>query len=115
MRLYFGVLFFLMIRRPPRSTRTDTLFPDTTLFRSAVGDGVAGQLADLARVVRGVAGLGESHVDARRVQPRRVLQAGADVVEVRRQVGQRVDEHRHAGRGQLRGELPRIEIGRAHV
>src|SRR3546814_10311018 len=27
---------FLMIRRPPRSTRTDTLFPYTTLFRSAV-------------------------------------------------------------------------------
>src|SRR3546814_16975335 len=28
------VLFFLMLRRPPRSTRTDTLFPYTTLFRS---------------------------------------------------------------------------------
>src|SRR3546814_11510742 len=28
--------FFLMIRRPPRSTRTDTLFPYTTLFRSFV-------------------------------------------------------------------------------
>src|SRR3546814_1777800 len=27
--------FFLMIRRPPRSTRTDTIFPYTTLFRSA--------------------------------------------------------------------------------
>src|SRR3546814_9824359 len=27
-------LFILMIRRPPRSTRTDTLFPCTTLFRS---------------------------------------------------------------------------------
>src|SRR3546814_13378799 len=26
--------FFLMIRRPPRATRTDTLFPYTTLFRS---------------------------------------------------------------------------------
>src|SRR3546814_20602821 len=26
--------FFLMFRRPPRSTRTDTLFPYTTLFRS---------------------------------------------------------------------------------
>src|SRR3546814_20041320 len=26
--------FFLKIRRPPRSTRTDTLFPYTTLFRS---------------------------------------------------------------------------------
>src|SRR3546814_14757792 len=33
--LYFLLLlFFLMIRRPPRSTRTDTLFPYTTLFRS---------------------------------------------------------------------------------
>src|SRR3546814_8650052 len=30
--VYF--FFFLMIRRPPRSTRTDTLFPYTTLFRS---------------------------------------------------------------------------------
>src|SRR3546814_20357891 len=28
---------FLMRRRPPRSTRTDTLFPDTTLFRSGRG------------------------------------------------------------------------------
>src|SRR3546814_2525636 len=35
--LYFYtylLVFFLMIRRPPRSTRTDTLFPYTTLFRS---------------------------------------------------------------------------------
>src|SRR3546814_20650913 len=34
--LFFAVLllFFLMIRRPPRPTRTDTLFPYTTLFRS---------------------------------------------------------------------------------
>src|SRR3546814_1913624 len=31
--MYCGV-FFLMIRLPPRSTRTDTLFPYTTLFRS---------------------------------------------------------------------------------
>src|SRR3546814_14184052 len=30
----FSIIFFLMIRRPPRSTRTDTLFPYTTLFRS---------------------------------------------------------------------------------
>src|SRR3546814_18890859 len=34
-------LFFLMIRRPPRSTRTDTLFPYTTLFRSVVERGEA--------------------------------------------------------------------------
>src|SRR3546814_15020927 len=32
--LFLSLFFFLMIRRPPRSTRTDTLFPYTTLFRS---------------------------------------------------------------------------------
>src|SRR3546814_16720834 len=32
--LFLYCFFFLMIRRPPRSTRTDTLFPYTTLFRS---------------------------------------------------------------------------------
>src|SRR3546814_1871565 len=43
------LLFFLRIRRPPRSTRTDTLFPYTTLFRSTsvgahpVGDWVTRQ------------------------------------------------------------------------
>src|SRR3546814_4589426 len=40
----FVLFFFLMIRRPPRSTRTDTLFPYTTLFRSApsyIGDAPA--------------------------------------------------------------------------
>src|SRR3546814_17949393 len=31
---YSYTFFFLLIRRPPRSTRTDTLFPSTTLFRS---------------------------------------------------------------------------------
>src|SRR3546814_10190168 len=31
------IVLFLMIRRPPRSTRTDTLFPYTTLFRSSDG------------------------------------------------------------------------------
>src|SRR3546814_5626267 len=49
-----------MIRRPPRSTRTDTLFPYTTLFRSieAVPDRVRRRGRDLreARVVRVRAG-----------------------------------------------------------
>src|SRR3546814_15316220 len=35
--LFIIYFFFLMIRRPPRSTRTDTLFPYTTLFRSDAG------------------------------------------------------------------------------
>src|SRR3546814_4794421 len=32
----YVLCFFLMTRRPPRSTRTDTLFPYTTLFRSLI-------------------------------------------------------------------------------
>src|SRR3546814_13732330 len=38
---YLVFYFFLMIRRPPRSTRTDTLFPYTTLFRSRDADDAA--------------------------------------------------------------------------
>src|SRR5881397_3291735 len=34
--LFFFFFFFLMIRRPPRSTRLNTLFPYTTLFRSEI-------------------------------------------------------------------------------
>src|SRR3546814_9718 len=48
-----GICFlFLMIQRQPRSTRTDTLFPYTTLFRSAaerVIDEYCGSSSDLAR------------------------------------------------------------------
>src|SRR3546814_4616501 len=47
------LFFFLMIRRPPRSTRTDTLFPYTTLFRSPTADyeyGVAGILTASYRI-----------------------------------------------------------------
>src|SRR3546814_8459912 len=43
-----------MIRRPPRSTRTDTLFPYTTLFRSATGEIVqhAGEILELVSSTR---------------------------------------------------------------
>src|SRR3546814_5323098 len=48
----FIVFFFLMIRRPPRSTRTDTCFPYTTLFRSARNQllGMAAKDPDLVAV-----------------------------------------------------------------
>src|SRR3546814_10975655 len=42
----FYLLFFLMIRRPPRSTRTDILFPYTTLFRSLAAVIIAVGAAD---------------------------------------------------------------------
>src|SRR3546814_5934706 len=44
-------VFFLMIRRPPRSTRTDTLFPYTTLFRSALD--IAAQPIEIVRRLGG--------------------------------------------------------------
>src|SRR3546814_15431612 len=40
----FLLVCFFMIRLPPRSTRTDTLFPYTTLFRSHVAAGAAGHV-----------------------------------------------------------------------
>src|SRR3546814_20928803 len=42
--------FFLLIRRPPRSTRTDTLFPYTTLFRSVLAPGEREQMAIGSRI-----------------------------------------------------------------
>src|SRR3546814_6939552 len=50
------VVFFLMIRRPPRSTRTDTLFPYTTLFRSVRIERVVGQRINIGD--RSLAGCG---------------------------------------------------------
>src|SRR3546814_19556065 len=41
-----------MTRRPPRSTRPDTLFPYTTLFRSTLGRAIIGQTPSSFRVVR---------------------------------------------------------------
>src|SRR3546814_12892091 len=78
-----------MIRRPPRSTRTDTLFPYTTLFRSylhrrgRVGGGVVTRLAATfakphpALVTSITAGDGDTaaNIDA-------LLAGGADVIEL---------------------------------
>src|SRR3546814_14815971 len=56
------MFFFLMIRRPPISTRTDTLFPYTTLFRSV---GAGGELAFHFHAPPAVAPLGHRrHVTA---------------------------------------------------
>src|SRR3546814_3578735 len=53
-----------MIRRPPRSTRTDTLFPYTTLFRSDPA-GEAQRVRDVVDDVLRVVSLGRPEVDAR--------------------------------------------------
>src|SRR3546814_10123421 len=59
----FALFFFLMIRRPPRSTRTDTLFPYTTLFRSAQRLPRAVGLAPQERVFAAARGAVEEHRD----------------------------------------------------
>src|SRR3546814_13214182 len=68
-----------MIRRPPRSTRTDTLFPYTTLFRSVEGGGI--DHLDLHRLLRLAVALAANHPGMHlggHVAPRRDL---ADLVE----------------------------------
>src|SRR3546814_15340076 len=60
-----------MIRRPPRSTRTDTLFPYTTLFRSISGKV---QLRDTGRIPE--AAVGHHTRTAAQLQPRDKYGAG---------------------------------------
>src|SRR3546814_11460116 len=55
MCVLFGVFCFLRIRRPPRSTRTDTLFPYTTLFRSFGTEAEAAPAGDVTVDCRGLA------------------------------------------------------------
>src|SRR3546814_12965349 len=101
-----------MIRRPPRSTRTDTLFPYTTLFRSP-GDAkaAAGGARDLAQCVepRRVRGEGgDDHPPLRRADRRD--ETGAQVALAPRcfgveDIGRIADEHIDAlvaARGQRR-------------
>src|SRR3546814_9192926 len=114
-----------MIRRPPRSTRTDTLFPYTTLFRSGGTDGRAedravekgGRLRAEQRRERMVGERRHQYAEddrrrppePRREQHREELRLVADL-----------GERDHRGRGEqdfhekLRGRAAR-EIGRAQV
>src|SRR3546814_3774324 len=107
-----------MIRRPPRSTRTDTLFPYTTLFRSRLQQrppqGLSraverpGARADID-AVQGVRGLGSGPINPSLRRP---------VLWSPRQL---TDSYRPAARSGLAaarfGSRPAAppEIGRAHV
>src|SRR3546814_1839806 len=66
------LFFFLMIRRPPRSKRTDTLFPSTTLFRSAPGARTEDerQRRDAPAPASGEAGGSGGHTARRRARGR---------------------------------------------
>src|SRR3546814_4266312 len=77
-----------MIRRPPRSTRTDTLFPYTTLFRSKVGRGIERRRKEV------LAGHEHDHIIGR-ILELRLIRFGAQRVDVRLHRG---DMRRHMGR-----------------
>src|SRR3546814_2639597 len=79
-----------MIRRPPRSTRTDTLFPCTTLFRSHVNGVVGRELRIALQPVDLV--LLEQELDAAGQALDRVLALAVHGVEV--ELGLHLDPHR---------------------
>src|SRR3546814_16139589 len=89
--MYFFCFFFLMIRRPPRSTRTDTLFPYTTLFRSL----------DRAEAVEARRLLVEAEQDRRRLQGNRGERVDRDAAVAPRGVPR--GDHGHAGREAAKG------------
>src|SRR3546814_20140226 len=77
--------FFLMIRRPPRSTRTDTRFPYTTLFRSRLLGMALDIDVELRRheVAPHHVGFQLGHVDAvRRESPERLVERRRHVAHV---------------------------------
>src|SRR3546814_12840712 len=95
------LFFFLMIRRPPRSTRTDTLFPYTTLFRSIEFEQVESEIVD---------GVGRSF---ERILKRLEVRAAIGIEDDRLAVDQRAVHLELRGRLDHRPEA--VEIGRAHV
>src|SRR3546814_18576965 len=56
-----------MIRRPPRSTRTDTLFPYTTLFRSAWRGSIFPASVMIWRECRGLMAYADQQMSTRRI------------------------------------------------
>src|SRR3546814_20262791 len=99
------MFFFLMIRQPPRSSRTDTLFPYTTLFRSP---GIFGAPSGEPLGEIG-AGLGEV---APVVEPAQFLQAV--VVGLPWQVIERVPQEVHVAAHFLRKDRKSTRLNSSH-
>src|SRR3546814_21115598 len=102
--LILFIFVFLMIRRPPRSTRTDTLFPYTTLFRS-------GSCADESSLPR-------LHLPAARLPDARAVAyahfrecGGRDRRRVDRPVGVADRDHRSEERRVGKECVRRVDLG----
>src|SRR3546814_1888045 len=102
-----------MIRRPPRSTRTDTLFPYTTLVRSKMC-GIAGR--------SGIIGREQTRITEPLVHQPQIEGAGADIVARIMRIRAEVEPAAHIGiagghelhqphRTRAAGDRPAIEHG----
>src|SRR3546814_14905255 len=86
--------FFLMIRRPPRSTRTDTLFPYTTLFRSELQPvGIGEEDRIIGRAIARIIG---RRVEDRRADAAQQIVQRVDILAALRRPGQVVKPWRIA-------------------
>src|SRR3546814_20843319 len=94
--------FFLLIRRPPRSTRTATLFPYTTLFRSPASSGEDDLAEHVALSHRGEALTGLVHRDG--AVDQRTRTRGVEELGQRRQLGP--GAHGGADHAELQEEDP---------
>src|SRR3546814_15066828 len=110
-------IFFLMIRRPPRSTRTDTLFPYTTLFRSEAVQRPGGHLQIETATPRAPQIVGELDAAARQAHallnalPLDAVDAGRDLKPAIEQVVLRSQlDARHLVRIVPRGRAGKAEL-----
>src|SRR3546814_11295978 len=95
-------MFFLMIRRPPRSTRTDTLFPYTTLFRSR-----ARSREQHRPLERGGVIAPEDRGGGRRTPVGKAHLLGAGALDLDRRRAERADQVAQAARELVRDALER--------
>src|SRR3546814_14865567 len=109
-----------MVRRPPRSTRTDTLFPYTTLFRSDRGRGDGGRAAAQRVPVEGDVLRRDAGGATRAADGRAAGGAGDRGQRVRRGLFAALRARRFLRPGVHAAAAPAartaaLEIGRAHV
>src|SRR3546814_1581018 len=85
--------FFLMIRRPPRSTRTDTLFPYTTLFRSIIAVNICSKYLKRRRLNRGENNKAFVRRHGRRSHGGHIRTEYSEVLSIRIHRADRSEEH----------------------
>src|SRR3546814_6556157 len=104
------ILFFLMIRAPPRSTRTDTLFPYTTLFRSPPFPSVAPIRGAGGRPARSAGPARPTAARTHRARPAAPHRAGSDNPRPGRHGGG--GRNKRGRKGQAKGGAPLEENGK---